>query len=76
MAIPPWTLGQDELARSSWTDDVRKQYGRDGQGLHGAGHCGRFGNEQFTTFLSDCGCSSKSYRHLLFSQDFTSFALK
>jgi len=35
-----------------------------------------YGNEQFTTFLSDRLDFDKAYRHLLFSQDFSSFALK
>lgn len=35
-----------------------------------------YGNEQYTTFLSERMDFDKSYRHLLFSQDFSSFALK
>ena len=35
-----------------------------------------YGNEEFTTFLSERMDFDKSYRHLLFNQDFTSFALK
>lgn len=35
-----------------------------------------YGNEQYTTFLSERMDFDKSYRHLLFSQDFTSFAIK
>jgi peptide/nickel transport system substrate-binding protein len=35
-----------------------------------------YGNEEFTTFLSERMDFDKSYRHLLFAQDFTSFALK
>ncbi|MGH3637450.1 MAG: ABC transporter substrate-binding protein, partial [Mycobacterium sp.] len=35
-----------------------------------------YGNEQYTTFLSERMDFDKSYRHLLFNQDFTSFALK
>lgn len=35
-----------------------------------------YGNEQFTTFLSERMDFDKSYRHLLFNQDFSSFALK
>jgi peptide/nickel transport system substrate-binding protein len=35
-----------------------------------------YGNEEFTTFLSERMDFDKSYRHLLFSQDFSSFALK
>lgn len=35
-----------------------------------------YGNEEFTTFLSERMDFDKSYRHLLFNQDFSSFALK
>lgn len=35
-----------------------------------------YGNEQYTTFLSERMDFDKSYRHLLFSQDFSSFAVK
>ncbi|MGY4654405.1 ABC transporter substrate-binding protein [Mycobacterium sp. URHB0021] len=35
-----------------------------------------YGNEQYTTFLSERMDFDKSYRHLLFAQDFTSFAVK
>jgi peptide/nickel transport system substrate-binding protein len=35
-----------------------------------------YGNEQYTTFLSERMDFDKSYRHLLFSQDFSSFAIK
>jgi peptide/nickel transport system substrate-binding protein len=35
-----------------------------------------YGNEQYTTFLSERMDFDKSYRHLLFSQDFTSFVVK
>lgn len=35
-----------------------------------------YGNEEYTTFLSERMDFDKSYRHLLFNQDFTSFALK
>jgi peptide/nickel transport system substrate-binding protein len=35
-----------------------------------------YGNEQYTTFLSERMDFDKSYRHLLFAQDYTSFAIK
>jgi peptide/nickel transport system substrate-binding protein len=35
-----------------------------------------YGNEQYTTFLSERMDFDKSYRHLLFAQDYTSFAVK
>ena len=35
-----------------------------------------YGNERFTTFLSDRLDFNESYHHLLFNQDYTSFKLK
>ncbi|MDG4663205.1 ABC transporter substrate-binding protein [Mycobacterium sp. 236(2023)] len=35
-----------------------------------------YGNEQFTTFLSERMDFDKSYHHLLFNQDYSSFAIK
>jgi peptide/nickel transport system substrate-binding protein len=35
-----------------------------------------YGNELFTTFLSERMDFDKSYHHLLFNQDYTSFAIK
>jgi len=35
-----------------------------------------YGNEQFTTFLSERMDFDKSYHHLLFNQDYSSFAVK
>ena len=35
-----------------------------------------YGNEQFTTFVSERMDFDKSYHHLLFNQDYTSFAIK
>ena len=35
-----------------------------------------YGNEEFTTFLSERMDFDKSYHHLLFNQDYSSFALK
>jgi peptide/nickel transport system substrate-binding protein len=35
-----------------------------------------YGNEQYTTFLSERMDFDKSYHHLLFNQDYSSFAVK
>lgn len=67
---------QAELVQKQLTDDVRKQYGELDKAYMEQAVWAPYGNEQFTTFLSDRLNFDKSYRHLLFSQDFTSFALK
>jgi peptide/nickel transport system substrate-binding protein len=35
-----------------------------------------YGNEQYTTFLSERMDFAKSYHHLLFNQDYSSFSIK
>ncbi|MCW2689957.1 MAG: transporter substrate-binding protein, partial [Mycobacterium sp.] len=35
-----------------------------------------YGNEQYTTFVSDRLDFSKAYNHLLFNQDYSAFTLK
>jgi peptide/nickel transport system substrate-binding protein len=35
-----------------------------------------YGNEQFSTFMSERMDFEESYHHLLFNQDFSSFKLK
>ena len=67
---------QAELVQKQLTDDVKKQYGELDKAYMEQAVWAPYGNEQFTTFLSDRLNFDKSYRHLLFSQDFTSFALK
>ena len=74
--IPANDAKQAELVQKQLTDDVKKQYGELDKAYMEQAVWAPYGNEQFTTFLSDRLNFDKSYRHLLFSQDFTSFALK
>ena len=74
--IPANDSKQDELVQQQLTDDVRKQYAELDKSYMEQAVWAPYGNEQFTTFLSDRLDFDKAYRHLLFSQDFSSFALK
>ena len=74
--IPANDAKQDELVQQQLTDDVRKQYAELDKSYMEQAVWAPYGNEQFTTFLSDRLDFDKAYRHLLFSQDFSSFALK
>ena len=76
VAIPANDAKQDELVQTQLTDDVRKQYADLDKSYMEQAVWAPYGNEQFTTFLSERLDFDKSYRHLLFAQDFTSFALK
>lgn len=76
VAIGALDAKQDDLAQQQLTDDVRKQYAEMDKAYMEQAVWAPYGNEQFTTFLSERLDFDKSYRHLLFNQDFTSFALK
>ncbi|MFZ4371835.1 MAG: ABC transporter substrate-binding protein [Mycobacterium sp.] len=74
--IPENDATMDKLVQQQLTDDVKKQYAELDKSYMEQAVWAPYGNEQATTFLSDRLDFDKSYRHLLFSQDFTSFALK
>jgi len=74
--IPENDATMDKLVQEQLTDDVKKQYAELDKSYMEQAVWAPYGNEQATTFLSDRLDFDKSYRHLLFSQDFTSFALK
>ncbi|MDW5612521.1 MULTISPECIES: ABC transporter substrate-binding protein [Mycolicibacterium] len=67
----------DELVTKQITDEgVEQQYADLDRAYMEQAVWAPYGNEQFTTFLSERMDFDKSYHHLLFKQDFTSFALK
>ncbi|BBZ79140.1 ABC transporter substrate-binding protein [Mycolicibacterium anyangense] len=74
--IPELDAKQNDLLTKQLTDDVRKQYAELDKAYMEQAVWAPYGNEQYTTFLSERMDFDKSYRHLLFNQDYTSFALK
>ena len=74
--IPELDAKQNELLQKQLTDDVRKRYAEMDKAYMEQAVWAPYGNEQYTTFLSERMDFDKSYRHLLFNQDYTSFALK
>ena len=74
--IPELDAKQNELLQKQLTDDVKKQYAELDKAYMEQAVWAPYGNEQYTTFLSERMDFDKSYRHLLFNQDYTSFALK
>ncbi|WP_167107360.1 ABC transporter substrate-binding protein [Mycobacterium sp. DL592] len=74
--IPELDAKQNELLTKQLTDDVKKQYAELDKAYMEQAVWAPYGNEQYTTFLSERMDFDKSYRHLLFNQDYTSFALK
>jgi len=65
-----------QAAQQQLTDDVKKQYAELDKQYMEQAVWAPYGNEQFTTFLSERMDFDKSYHHLLFNQDYSSFAIK
>jgi peptide/nickel transport system substrate-binding protein len=75
--IPPNNAKQDELLTKLIGDGgVEQQYADLDKAYMEQAVWAPYGNEQFTTFLSERMDFDKSYHHLLFNQDYSSFAIK
>jgi peptide/nickel transport system substrate-binding protein len=75
--IPPNNAKADELLTKLIGDGgVEDQYAALDKAYMEQAVWAPYGNEQFATFLSERMDFDKSYHHLLFNQDFTSFAIK
>ncbi len=75
--IPANNAKQDELLTKLIGDGgVEEQYAALDKSYMEQAVWAPYGNEQFTTFLSERMDFDKSYHHLLFNQDYTSFAIK
>ncbi|WP_179475563.1 ABC transporter substrate-binding protein [Mycolicibacterium vinylchloridicum] len=74
--LPDLDAKQNDLLTQQLTDDVKKQYAALDKAYMEQAVWAPYGNEEFTTFVSDRMDFDKTYHHLLFNQDYTSFALK
>jgi peptide/nickel transport system substrate-binding protein len=74
--IPELDAKMDKLLEQQLTDDVKKQYAELDKAYMEQAVWAPYGNEEFTTFLSERMDFDKSYHHLLFNQDYSSFAIK
>lgn len=74
--LPELDAKQNELLTQQLTDDVKKQYAALDKAYMEQAVWAPYGNEEFTTFVSERMDFDKTYHHLLFNQDYTSFALK
>ena len=75
--IPANNAKQDELLTKLIGDGgVEQQYADLDKSYMDQAVWAPYGNEQYTTFVSDRMDFDKSYHHLLFNQDYTSFAIK
>lgn len=76
VAIPELDAKMNELLTQQLSDDVAKQYAELDRAYMEQAAWAPYGNEQFTTFLSERMDFDESYHHILFNQDYSSFALK
>ncbi|MDT5266561.1 MAG: peptide/nickel transport system substrate-binding protein, partial [Mycobacterium sp.] len=76
VAIAANDAKMDDLRKQQLTDDVKKGYAALDKAYMEQAVWAPYGNEQFTTFLSERMDFDKSYHHLLYNQDYSSFALK
>ncbi|TDO09992.1 MULTISPECIES: ABC transporter substrate-binding protein [Mycobacteriaceae] len=74
--LPDLDAKQNDLLTQQLTDDVKKQYAALDKAYMEQAVWAPYGNEEFTTFVSERMDFDKTYHHLLFNQDYTSFALK
>lgn len=75
--IPANNATMDELLTKQLTaEGVEKQYSDLDRAYMEQAVWAPYGNEQFSTFLSERMDFDKSYHHLLFNQDYSSFAIK
>ncbi|MGI9163511.1 MAG: ABC transporter substrate-binding protein [Mycobacterium sp.] len=66
----------DELRTGQLTDEARKQYAELDKSYMEQAVWAPYGNEEFSTFVSERMNFDQVYYHLLFAHDYTSFALK
>jgi peptide/nickel transport system substrate-binding protein len=76
VSIPELDAKMNQLLTQRLSDDVKKSYGDLDRSYMEQAIWAPYGNEQYTTFVSDRMDFDTSYHHLLFNQDYTSFALK
>jgi peptide/nickel transport system substrate-binding protein len=76
VSIPELDAKMNQLLTQQLTDDVKKQYAALDKAYMEQAVWAPYGNEEFTTFVSDRIDFAKAYHHLLFNQDYSALALK
>jgi peptide/nickel transport system substrate-binding protein len=76
VAIAANDAKMDDLRKQQLTDDVKKGYAALDKAYMEQAVWAPYGNEQFTTFVSNRLDFDKTYKHLLFNQDYSAFAVK
>ena len=76
VSIPELDAKMNELRTKQLTDDVKKQYAELDKAYMEQAVWAPYGNELFTTFVSDRIDFDNAYSHVLFNQDYSALALK
>jgi peptide/nickel transport system substrate-binding protein len=74
--LPELDATMNKLRTEQLTDDVKKQYADLDRAFMEQAVWAPYGNEQFSTFVSDRIDFDKAYYHLLFNEDYSALALK
>jgi peptide/nickel transport system substrate-binding protein len=76
VAIPANDDTMNKLQEQQLSDDVNKQYAALDKAYMEQAVWAPYGNEEFTTFVSDRLDFDKAYSHILFNQDYSAFDVK
>jgi peptide/nickel transport system substrate-binding protein len=76
VAIPENDATMNKLREQQLSDDVNKQYAALDKSYMEQAVWAPYGNEEYTTFVSDRIVFDEAYSHLLFNQDYSAFRLK
>jgi peptide/nickel transport system substrate-binding protein len=74
--IPELDAKMNQLLTQRLSDDLKKQYAALDKSYMEQAVWAPYGNEQYTTFVSDRVDFGKVYHHLLFNHDYSSLAVK
>ena len=74
--IPELDAKMNQLLTQRLSDDLRKQYAALDKAYMEQAVWAPYGNEQYTTFVSNRVDFDKVYHHVLFNHDYSSLALK
>jgi peptide/nickel transport system substrate-binding protein len=73
--IPENDAKMDELVKEQLSDDVASQYAELDKAYMEQAVWAPYGNEEYTTFVSDRLDFDQAYSHLLFNQDYSAFVV-
>jgi peptide/nickel transport system substrate-binding protein len=76
VAIPANDATMNKLSEQQLSDDVNKQYAALDKAYMEQAVWAPYGNEEYTTFVSDRLDFDKAYSHILFNQDYSAFDVK